>query len=80
VGQELKKMEKILMNYDQESSTSSSKGINSAVNIITSFSQNSTVPVYNYIAITFIIVILLCTAVNVSFYLVPSLGWDNSVK
>lgn len=68
------------MNYDQESSTSSSKGINSAVNIITSFSQNSTVPVYNYIIATFLIVILLCAAVNVSFYLVPNLGWDNSVR
>jgi hypothetical protein len=73
-------MERMLLNYDQESSASSTKGISSAVNILSVFSENNTVPIYKYIMVTFFIVILLCVSINISFYKVQSLEWDNTQK
>lgn len=78
VGNELKRMEKMLLNYDQESSASSTKGISSAVNILSVFSENNVVPIYKYIVVTFFVVILLCMSISISFYMVKNLEWDNS--
>lgn len=80
VGNELKRMEKMLLNYDQESSASSTKGISSAVNVLSVFSENNTVPIYKYIVATFLVVILLCMSINISFFMVKSLQWDNTTQ
>lgn len=77
-GKELRKMEKILVNYDHESSASSTKGISSAVNVLSNYSDNDSVPTYKWILLVFSGVLVVCLAANLGLFLFSSLEWDNS--
>jgi len=74
---EIKKME-MMINCEQESSASSTKGVNSAITIISNFSENNTVPIYKYIIVTFLALLLCNISLNLSFSLMPVLPWDNT--
>lgn len=76
---QIKKMEKMLIHYDQESSTTSTKGISSAVTVISNFSENNSVPVYKYIISTFVAIILCSIALNLILNFLAILEWDNSL-
>lgn len=76
---EIKKME-LMINREQESSANSSKTANSAVNVISNFSENNSVPIYKYIIVTFLLLLLCNVALNLSFSLMPVLPWDNTVS
>jgi len=55
-------------------------GSNSVVNIISSFSEKNSVPVYTHIMLAFIGAIVSAIALNLSFNLLPILPWDNTTS
>jgi len=79
MAQELKQMMKNAIVSHDNKSTSTSKSSNSAINTISAFSENSSVPIYVYILITFFIVLAICMSANLVAYLTTGLSWDNSI-
>jgi hypothetical protein len=63
-------MERAICTYDAESSTNSSKGGSSAVNIITTFSEGNTTPLYRFLQLAFLATILACVLSNLGAYFV----------
>ena len=58
--------------------TSTKKTVTSAVNILQSFSENSSVPYYRLAIFGFMVIIGLCLTGTVVVVKYPSLEWDNS--
>lgn len=65
------------LNHDSESTTSS-KSSNTAITILSNFSEKNTVPIYRHIIIGFIFVITCCLIVSMVGFLVFTLDWDGT--
>ena len=69
----------MLMLQDRQSSVASSKKtMVSAVNTLASFTDKGSVPLYNYILIVFVVLMIVGLLGNVVVYLYPNLEWKNS--
>lgn len=75
---EIRHME-IAINHDTES-TSSSKNSTSAINILSTFSEKNTVPLYRRIILGFLFVITCCLVASVVSYEFSNLAWDTTNK
>jgi hypothetical protein len=72
-------MEKALYNNGAESSTCSSKRNSTAINILTSFTEANTTPLYRSLQLLIFAAIVCCTLSNVGTYFATNLPWDSTV-
>lgn len=71
-------MDNMMMLLEQESSNSNSKGANYLVTIISNFSETNSAPLYKYIILTFLLLLVANIALNATFTLFSVLPWDNT--
>lgn len=74
----MKEYEEEIIKYDgSESTQNSSKSSNSAVTVLTNFTENSTMPIYKNIFIAFFVCLTFCVVVSLIGYYGITIGWNN---
>jgi hypothetical protein len=76
---QIKRMEKAINTFDAESSTNNSRSGSSAVNVINTFSETSSTPIYRFLQLVFLATILSCVLSNLGAFFVTELPWDVTI-